>query len=149
MQKLVAFEFRILGLFRLIAFLVSAVTMFVVDRMMLSPLLRLRDRISRAGEDAEHPPDYLMPAGRCDEFGEVEGVFNSMLKQNTAYLSRLKLLNREPGQVLEEPTRTLRRTEQELEIPTLYDQLTGLANRSRFEEQLGRHFSDPDHRGGE
>jgi diguanylate cyclase (GGDEF)-like protein len=148
-SELVAFVFRILGLSLLIAVFVTAVTMFVVDRMMLSPLLKLRDRISRAGEDAEHPLKYLTPAGRCDEFGEVEGVFNSMLKQNAAYLSRLKLLNRELDQLLAERTRTLRRTEQELEIRTLYDQLTGLANRSLFEEQLDRHFSDPDHGGGE
>jgi diguanylate cyclase (GGDEF)-like protein len=148
-SELVAFVFRILGLSLLIAVFVTAVTMFVVDRMMLSPLLKLRDRISRAGEDAEHPLKYLTPAGRCDEFGEVEGVFNSMLKQNAAYLSRLKLLNRELNQLLAERTLTLRRTEQELEIRTLYDQLTGLANRSLFEEQLDRHFSDPDHGAGE
>ncbi|MBC7185057.1 MAG: diguanylate cyclase, partial [Marinobacter sp.] len=148
-SELAAFVFRILGLSLLIAVFVTAVTMFVVDRMMLSPLLKLRDRISRAGEDAEHPLKYLTPAGRCDEFGEVEGVFNSMLKQNAAYLSRLQLLNRELDQLLAERTRTLRRTEQELEIRTLYDQLTGLANRSLFEEQLDRHFRDSDHGGGE
>lgn len=148
-SELIAFVFRILGLSLLIAVFVTAVTMFVVDRMMLSPLLRLRDRISRAGEDAEHPLKYLTPTGRCDEFGEVEGVFNGMLKQNAAYLSRLKLLNRELDQLLAERTRTLRRTEQELEIRTLYDQLTGLANRSLFEEQVDRHFSDPDNGGGE
>lgn len=144
-SELRAFVFRILGLSLLIAVFVTAVTMFVVGRMMLSPLLKLRDRISRAGEDAEHPLNYLTPAGRGDEFGEVEGAFNSMLKQNAAYLSRLKLLNRELDQLLEERTRTLRRTEQELEIRTLYDQLTGLANRSLFAEQLDRHFSDPEH----
>lgn len=147
-SELIAFVFRILGLSLLIAVFVTAVTMLVVDRMMLSPLLKLRDRISRAGEDAEHPLKYLTPTGRCDEFGEVEGVFNSMLKQNAAYLSRLKLLNRELDQLLAERTRTLRRTEQELEIRTLYDQLTGLANRSLFEEQLDRHFCNADHDGG-
>lgn len=139
-SELVAFVFRILGLSLLIAVFVTAVTMFVVDRMMLSPLLRLRERISRAGDDAEHPLKYLMPTGRRDEFGEVEGVFNSMLKQNASYLAKLKLLNRELDQLLDQRTQTLRRTEQELEIRTLYDQLTGLANRSLFEEQLDRHF---------
>ena len=139
-SELVAFVFRILGLSLLIAVFVTAVTMFVVDRMMLSPLLKLRARISRAGDDAEHPLRYLTPAGRCDEFGEVEGVFNSMLKQNASYLARLQLLNRELDQLLDERTRTLRRTEQELEIRTLYDQLTGLASRSLFEEQLDRYL---------
>ncbi|WP_291831879.1 bifunctional diguanylate cyclase/phosphodiesterase [Marinobacter sp.] len=139
-SELVAFVFRILGLSLLIAVFVTAVTMFVVDRMMLSPLLKLRERIARAGSDNEHPLRYLTPVGRCDEFGEVEGAFNGMLKQNASYLARLHLLNRELDQLLDERTRTLRKTEQELEIRTLYDQLTGLANRSLFEEQLDRHF---------
>jgi diguanylate cyclase (GGDEF)-like protein len=138
--ELVAFVFRILGLSLLIAVFVTAVTMFVIDRMMLSPLLKLRERISRAGEDAEHPLKYLTPTGRHDEFGEVEGAFNSMLKQNASYLARLHLLNRELDQLLDERTQTLRKTEQELQIRTLYDQLTGLANRNLFEEQLDRHF---------
>jgi len=144
-SELVAFVLRILALSLLIAVFVTIVTMFVVDRMILSPLLKLRDRISRAGEDAEHPLKYLTPARRSDEIGEVERVFNSMLKQNAAYLARLKLLNRELDQWLEERTRTLRKTEQELKIRTLYDQLTGLANRSLFVEQLNLHFSDPKH----
>ncbi len=144
-SELVAFVFRILGLSLLIAVFVTTVTMFVVDRMILSPLLKLRDRISYAAEDAEHPLEYLMPASRRDEFGEVESVFNSMLKQNAAYLARLQLLNRELDQSLEDRTRTLRRAEQELKIRTLFDQLTGLANRSLFEEQLDRHFSHPEH----
>lgn len=138
--ELVAFVFRILGLSLLIAVFVTVVTMFVVDRMMLSPLLRLRNRIAHAGKDAEHPLKYLVPAGRCDEFGEVEGAFNGMLKQNASYLARLQLLNRELDQLLDHRTQTLRKTEQELQIRTLYDQLTGLANRSLFEEQLDRYF---------
>lgn len=105
-SELVALVFRILGLSLLIAVFVTAVTMFVVDRMMLSPLLRLRERISRAGDDAEHPLKYLMPTGRRDEFGEVEGVFNSMLKQNASYLAKLKLLNRELDQLLDQRTQT-------------------------------------------
>jgi diguanylate cyclase (GGDEF)-like protein len=145
-SELVAFVFRILGLSLLIAVFVTAVTMFVVDRMMLSPLLKLRERISRAAGDTEHPLMYLTPVARCDEFGEVEGAFNSMLRQNASYLARLQLLNRELDQLLGERTRTLRKTEQELEIRTLYDQLTGLANRSLFEEQVDRHFDGPHHR---
>ncbi|WP_228151248.1 putative bifunctional diguanylate cyclase/phosphodiesterase [Tamilnaduibacter salinus] len=139
-SELVAFVFRILGLSLLIAVFVTVVTMFVVDRMMLSPLLKLRDRIARAGDDAENPLRYLTPAGRCDEFGEVESAFNSTLKQNASYLSRLQTLNKELDRLLDDRTRTLRETEQELETRTLYDQLTGLANRNLFEEQLDRYF---------
>ena len=141
--ELVAFVFRILGLSLLIAVFVTLVAMAVVDRMMLSPLLRLRGRISLAGDDAEHPLEYVRAPERCDEFGEVESAFNDLLRRNASYLSRLHELNSELDQLLEERTRSLRRTEQELEIRTLYDQLTGLANRNLFEEQLERFFRLP------
>jgi diguanylate cyclase (GGDEF)-like protein len=139
--ELVAFVWRILGLSLLIAAFVTIVTMAVVDRMMLSPLLNLRDRISRAGKDTEHPMDYVRAPERCDEFGEVETAFNSMLKRNASYLSRMRHLNQKLDQLLEERTLSLRKTERELEMSTLYDQLTGLANRNLFEEQLDRYFS--------
>jgi diguanylate cyclase (GGDEF)-like protein len=141
--ELLAFVFRVLGLSLLIAVFVTVVTMFVVDRLMLSPLLKLRERISSAGDDAEHPLRYLTREGRSDEFGEVQSAFNIMLKQNASYLARLRTLNSELDNLLDERTRTLRRTEQELETRTLYDQLTGLANRSLFEEQLDRYFRKP------
>jgi|AntRauTorcE11898_2_1112593.scaffolds.fasta_scaffold00841_5 diguanylate cyclase (GGDEF)-like protein len=141
--ELVAFVFRILGLSLLIAVFVTLVTMAVVDRMMLSPLLRLRGRISLAGDDAEHPLQYVRGPERCDEFGEVESAFNGLLRRNASYLSRLQELNSELDQLLDERTQSLRQTEQELEIRTLYDQLTGLANRNLFEEQLDRFFQLP------
>jgi len=141
--ELVAFVFRILGLSLLIAVFVTLVTMAVVDRMMLSPLLRLRARIHQAGDDAKHPLQYVRKPERCDEFGEVESAFNGLLRRNASYLSRLHELNSELDQLLDERTRSLRQTEQELEIRTLYDQLTGLANRNLFEQQLERFFRLP------
>ncbi len=59
-----------------------------------------------------------------------------MLKQNASYLNRLQSLNHRLDQLLVERTRSLKRTEQELEIRSLYDQLTGLANRNLFEERI-------------
>ncbi|WP_297797541.1 GGDEF domain-containing phosphodiesterase [uncultured Marinobacter sp.] len=141
--ELTSFVLRILGLSLLIAVFVTVVTMAVVDRMMLSPLLRLRSRIVRAGADAEHPLMYVRKPERCDEFGEVEATFNRMLKQNASYLNRLTALNQRLDQLLTERTRSLRRTEQELHIRSLYDQLTGLANRSLFEECLTRSLVEP------
>lgn len=142
-EELSSFVLRILGLSLLIAVFVTVVAMAVVDRMMLSPLLRLRSRIVSAGEDAEHPLMYVRKPERCDEFGEVEATFNRMLKQNASYLNRLKALNQRLDQLLAERTRSLRRTEQELHIRSLYDQLTGLANRSLFEECLTRTLAEP------
>ncbi|MDK8462310.1 GGDEF domain-containing phosphodiesterase [Marinobacter sp. SS13-12] len=140
--ELTAFVVRILGLSLLIAVFVTMVTMAVVDRMMLSPLLRLRSRIVQAGGDAEHPLTYVREPERCDEFGEVEGAFNSMLEQNASYLNRLQSLNKRLDQLLMERTRSLKQTEQELRLRSLYDQLTGLANRNLFEERLTRFLAE-------
>jgi len=140
--ELTAFVARISGLSLLIAIFVTIVTMAVVDRMMLSPLLRLRSRIIQAGTDAEHPLSYVRQPERCDEFGEVEGAFNGMLKQNASYLNRLQSLNQRLDQLLMERTRSLKRTEQELEIRSLYDQLTGLANRNLFEERITQYLAE-------
>lgn len=141
--ELTAFVVRILGLSLLIAVFVTMVAMAVVDRMMLSPLLRLRSRIVQAGGDAEHPMIYVREPERRDEFGEVEGAFNSMLEQNASYLNRLQSLNRRLDQLLMERTRSLKQTEQELQLRSLYDQLTGLANRNLFEERLTRFLAEP------
>ncbi|MDL0432786.1 EAL domain-containing protein [Marinobacter sp. TBZ242] len=140
--ELTAFVLRILGLSLLIAVFVTVVTMAVVDRMMLSPLLRLRARILQAGGDAEHPMIYVREPERRDEFGEVEGAFNSMLEQNASYLNRLQSLNKRLDQLLMERTRSLKQTEQELQLRSLYDQLTGLANRNLFEERLTRFLAE-------
>jgi diguanylate cyclase (GGDEF)-like protein len=131
-----------LGLSLLIAIFVTVVAMAVVDRMMLSPLLRLHSRITRASTDAEHPLSYVLQPERNDEFGEVEGAFNSMLKQSASYLNRLRSLNDRLDQLLMERTRSLKRTEQELEIRSLYDQLTGLANRNLFEERITTNLAE-------
>ncbi|MCL7942611.1 GGDEF domain-containing phosphodiesterase [Marinobacter sp. ATCH36] len=140
--ELAAFVVRILGLSLLIAVFVTVVAMAVVDRMMLSPLLRLRTRIVQAGADSEHPLIYVREPERCDEFGEVEGAFNRMLEQNATYLSRLQSLNKRLDQLLMERTRSLKQTEQELQLRSLYDQLTGLANRNLFEERLTRFLTE-------
>lgn len=144
--ELWAFVLRILGLSLIIALFVTVVTMVVLDRMMLSPLLRLRARITQAGEDAEHPLDYIRPTERCDEFGEVESAFNQMLMQSDSHLHRLSTLNAELDQLVAERTQSLRATEQELKIRTWYDQLTGLANRPLFEERLNRYLATFDPR---
>jgi nitrate/nitrite-specific signal transduction histidine kinase len=68
----------------------------------------------QAGGDAEHPMIYVREPERRDEFGEVEGAFNSMLEQNASYLNRLQSLNRRLDQLLMERTRSLKQTEQEL-----------------------------------
>ncbi|MDX1756196.1 MAG: EAL domain-containing protein [Marinobacter sp.] len=134
--ELWAFVFRILGLSLLIALFVTLVTMSVLGRMMLAPLLRLRHRILQAGEDAAHPLHYVRQPERCDEFGEVAGALNKMLVHISTYQDRLQVLNEELDKLVDQRTRSLKATEKELHIRSWYDQLTGLANRALFEEHL-------------
>ncbi|MDT8427780.1 MAG: EAL domain-containing protein [Pseudomonadales bacterium] len=141
--ELAAFVFRILGLSVLIAAFVTLVTMAVMDRMVISPLLCLRNRITAAGADAKNPLNYIEPTARNDELGEVQTALNQMLEQNGTYLQQLQALNNELDQVLSDRTRSLHATEQELRIRNWYDQLTGLANRSLFEKSIDRVLSDP------
>lgn len=143
-EELLYFVIRILGLSLLIATGVTVVIMGVVDRMMLSRLMRLRSRITAAGIDTHNPLHYISPIENRDEFGEVEDALNLMLGQSAQNLEKLNSLNLELDSLLAERTQRLRATEQELEITNWYDQLTGLANRSLFEESLRRYFQKPE-----
>ncbi len=139
-EELYQFVIRILGLSLLIATGVTIVIMRVIDRMMLSRLMRLRSRITSAGADSQNPLLYISPLEDQDEFGEVEEALNQMLGHNADNLEKLTTLNMELDQLLAERTQSLRATEQELEVSNWYDQLTGLANRNLFEESLRRYF---------
>jgi diguanylate cyclase (GGDEF)-like protein len=137
------FVMRILGLSLLIATGVTVVIMGVLDRMMLSRLMRLRTRITSAGVDTQNPLHYISLLENHDEFGEVEEALNQMLGHSANNLEKLNALNLKLDKLVVERTQSLRATEQELEITNWYDQLTGLANRSLFEESLRRYFQEP------
>lgn len=143
-EELYHFVIRILGLSLLIATGVTVVIMGVVDRMMLSRLMRLRTRITSAGVDTQNPLRYVSPLENRDEFGEVEDALNQMLGHSANNLEKLNSLNIELDSLLAERTQRLKATEQELEITNWYDQLTGLANRNFFEESLRRYFQNPE-----
>jgi len=69
-EELHAFVWRIAGLVLLISAIVCAITMAVVGRIALAPMLRLRDRLTRALENPEQADALRFTAGG-DEWGDV------------------------------------------------------------------------------
>jgi signal transduction histidine kinase len=85
-----AFVWRIFGLVLLISVFVTIVTMFVVNKMVLSPILILRQRLTATGEDPNHPEKYIVNSNRTDEFGDVIRAFNQMLNWAGSNLEKIK-----------------------------------------------------------
>jgi len=70
-EELSGFVWRIAGLVLLISSVVCAATMAVVGRTTLAPMLRLRDRLTRALENPEHADALRFTAGHNDEWRDV------------------------------------------------------------------------------
>ncbi|MDJ0950135.1 MAG: ATP-binding protein [Alphaproteobacteria bacterium] len=77
--ELAAFVVRILGLVLLISTFVTLVTMFIVGRLVIGPVLRLHQSAVAAAENPSRPDDYLVTGEQNDELGEVTRAFNRML----------------------------------------------------------------------
>ena len=77
--ELWAFVLRIGGLVLLISSFVTGVTVFILGRQVLQPLLRLRDKLIAATDDPQHPEKYVAATLRNDEFGDVVRRFNDLL----------------------------------------------------------------------
>ncbi|TAD78879.1 MAG: adenylate/guanylate cyclase domain-containing protein [Oscillatoriales cyanobacterium] len=82
-QELQAFTLRITGLILLISFFATGVTMIVLSRVAILPILRLRDDLQRAAdlisrEDMEATAFYASQADQSDELGEVMIAFRQM-----------------------------------------------------------------------
>lgn len=77
--ELWAFVLRVGGLVLLISTFVTGVTVFILGRQVLQPLLRLREKLIAATDDPEHPEKYVAPTLRNDEFGDVVRRFNDLL----------------------------------------------------------------------
>ncbi|MCZ6895277.1 MAG: ATP-binding protein [Gammaproteobacteria bacterium] len=73
------FVWRIAGLVLLISGFVCVVTMFILDRIVLGPMLTIRDKLVSAQHDPAHADRYAMSAQRNDEVGEVVEALNSLL----------------------------------------------------------------------
>lgn len=80
-SELEDFVWRIIGLVLLISTVVCAVTMAVVGRKVLLPLLDLRDNLTAASRDPTNIEKYRMPNKHTDELGQVVLAANRLLEQ--------------------------------------------------------------------
>lgn len=84
-SELQAFGGRIAGLVLIIALFVTATTMAVLAKLVIWPILRLRDDLEIAGEslnrEIEEQNFYSLSVKRSDELGEVMGAFREMLQR--------------------------------------------------------------------
>jgi len=89
--KLSAFVLRITGLVLLISAFVTAGTMIVLDRLLLSRLLFLRNHMKETEGDPERPEHAFIPLPRVrDELDDVMGAFNEMLARQSEARQNLK-----------------------------------------------------------
>ena len=77
--ELTAFVWRITGLVLLISGFVSAVTMAILGRTVLRPLLRLRASLTAARDDPANADAYLLDRMPGDELGEAMDAANRLL----------------------------------------------------------------------
>ena len=89
-EELNAFVWNVAGMVALISAFVTLATMIILDRLVLSHLLRLRGRMLATAEDAGDPAHHTMPVDRDDELGDVIIAFNKMLARLSLNLTRLK-----------------------------------------------------------
>ena len=148
-DQLQAFVVRIIGLVLLIAVFVTAVTMPVLQLLVLGPLIALRDRMCAAGAEPERASAFVFGSQRRDEFGDVARAFDSMLMLNDEHRraiaereARYRALNAELDQRVAERTRELEQANRALAYRASHDDLTGLYNRTTFTEELNRTLAD-------
>ncbi|MBF0381806.1 MAG: EAL domain-containing protein [Magnetococcales bacterium] len=105
---------RIIGLVLIIAAFVTIVTMIVLSRLVLSPILLLRNEMIAAGNDPKAQQYHELPSQRSDEIGAVFSAFNEMIRhqsENTRALhdakNHLEEQVRQRTAVLESTNRTL------------------------------------------
>jgi len=79
--ELRAFLVRIGGLVLLISVFVSAVTMVILGRSILLPLLTIRDNLVAAHDDPANADRHTLPEKRNDELGEVIVKLNELLRR--------------------------------------------------------------------
>jgi len=83
--ELQAFGWRIMGLVLIISLFVTATTMGVLGKLVIWPILRLKDDLQTAGESLNGEVDqaifYSLSVQRKDELGEVMTAFRQMFQR--------------------------------------------------------------------
>lgn len=75
------FLLRIGALVMVIALFVTFVTMYLLGRKVLHPILQLRSHMEGAGQDHDNPGLYRLPPGGNNEMGAAFNAFNAMLER--------------------------------------------------------------------
>jgi PAS domain S-box-containing protein len=79
--ELIAFLWRIGGLILLISSFVCVVTMLILGRYLLLPLLKIRDNLAQALGDPSRADQFVLTETGNDELGEVVSKLNQMLER--------------------------------------------------------------------
>ncbi len=90
-EQIVAFIWRIVGLVLLISVFVTAVTMVILERLMLYPIRTLRQRMTDASGDLTHPEDHLIEKARPDELGDVADSYNELLGRLSSAFGEIRI----------------------------------------------------------
>lgn len=89
-SELSAFVWKLAGLIALVSGVVTAAAMIVLNRMVLSRLLRLRRRLLATADAPQYAGRQAMPVDGNDELSDVTAAFNEMLARLEANLERIE-----------------------------------------------------------
>ncbi|MEB3289699.1 MAG: adenylate/guanylate cyclase domain-containing protein [Leptolyngbya sp.] len=135
-RELLRYALSIAGLVVLISIFVTLATILVLERLLINPLLYLRDDLLAAGEavSRDQPPSFhSLSMARKDELGEVTQAFGQMFDRVRHEIAERKQAEAALIEAQEKSERLLRNI-----LPvSIADQLkqeTGQAIASRFEE---------------
>lgn len=78
--ELVAFVWRIIGLVLMITFFVSSVTLLVVGRWVLRPVLKIRASLANVQRDPSLADSFSLKHPRNDEIGDMAESLNALMK---------------------------------------------------------------------
>jgi class 3 adenylate cyclase len=94
-QELWQFKLRISILVLIISAFVTFITMLVLGKLLISPILRLRDDLQAVGESLNHDQSqlnfYACSTVRNDELGEVLSAFKEMYNRIYTEISQRKI----------------------------------------------------------
>ncbi|MBE9136226.1 adenylate/guanylate cyclase domain-containing protein [Nodosilinea sp. LEGE 07088] len=136
-QAMVRYALAIAGLVVLISLFVTLVTILVLERLLINPLLYLRDDLLAAGEAAsrDNDPDFhSLSLNRNDELGDVAKAFRQMFERVSHEIDERRQVERA---LLEANARSERLLHNVLPVSIaeqLLNQETGMAIASRFDE---------------
>ena len=94
-ERVTEFVWRVIGLVLIISVFVTGVMMFILDRIVLSPIISLHDQLMITGSDPNNPKKYVVESQRTDEWGDVIRAFNIMQQWAGSNLEKIKIKEQE------------------------------------------------------